>query len=85
MLLTLGPTRMYTADLADAPEDAVRAASRVCPFSDESPNEDELGAPHAEADMPHDPHLGRFSSTFAGRVTDDAYLQGSSSGGLTSW
>jgi coenzyme F420-reducing hydrogenase beta subunit len=85
VLLTLGPTRMYTADLADAPEDAVRAASRVCPFSDESPNEDELGAPHAEADMPHDPHLGRFSSTFAGRVTDDTYLQGSSSGGLTSW
>lgn len=84
-MLQLGPTRMYTADLAEAQENEVRAASRVCPFSDESPNEDALGAPSGDAEMSHDPHLGYFTTTFAGRVTDDTYLEGSSSGGLTSW
>lgn len=83
--ITLGPTRMYAADLADAPEDAVRRASRVCPFSDESPDEDALGAPHPVAGMHKDEFLGQYTKTFAGRVNDEEYLKGSSSGGLTSW
>lgn len=85
VLVSLGPTRMYGADLTDAPEDAVRRASRVCPFSDESPNEDVLGAPHPDAHMESDGFLGQYTRTFAGRVADDGYLMGSSSGGLTSW
>ena len=83
--VSLGPTRMYVADLSAASETEVRRASRVCPFSDESPNEDELGAPHPDGGMRADGKLGRHSRTFAGRVRDDAYLLGSSSGGLTSW
>lgn len=83
--LTLGPTRLYQADITDASADDVRAASRVCPFSDESPNEDELGAPHGDDLMARDQYLGHYSRTFAGRVADDDYVVGSSSGGLTSW
>lgn len=83
--VTLGPTRMYEADLAGAPDEAVRAASRVCPFSDESPNEDVLRAPNGDTDMHRDSYLGQFTTTFAGRVTEEKYLDGSSSGGLASW
>lgn len=83
--VSLGPTRTYAAQLDDASPSEVRAASRVCPFSDESPNEDALSAPHPDGSMVRDPHLGTFRSTFGGRVADDRYLSGSSSGGLTSW
>lgn len=83
--LELSATRMYQADVSGAPESAVRAGSRVCPFSDESPNEDALDAPCGSAGGAHDPRLGRVTRTLAGRVRDEAYLEGSSSGGLTSW
>lgn len=83
--VTLGRTRLYEAELEGVPEEALRVASRVCPFSDESPNEDQLGAPHPDADMVHDTKLGTYSWTFAGRVADEEYLKGSSSGGLASW
>ena len=83
--LTLGPTRLYRPDLGDATEEQVRSASRVCPFSDESPNESELGAPRSNTRPPLYDKLGAYTYTFAGRVADADYLEGSSSGGLTSW
>lgn len=77
---------MQVADLSDADEDARRAGSRVCPFSDESSSEDDLGAPNPDGvTLTSDPNLGSFSTLFAGRNTDDRVLEGSSSGGLTSW
>ena len=81
----LGRTRLYEAVLDEASEPQIRAASRVCPFSDESPNEDELRAPHADSAMTMDMRLGVHTRTFAGRVTDEDYLMGSSSGGMASW
>ena len=81
----LGRTRLYEANLEDASEEQVRAASRVCPFSDESPNENELTAPRADSAMVSDTRLGLHTRTFAGRVADEKYLRGSSSGGLASW
>lgn len=83
--MQLGRTRLYEAVLDDAAEPQIRAASRVCPFSDESPNEDQLRAPRVDASMKDDGRLGVYSRTFAGRVTDENYLVGSSSGGLASW
>jgi coenzyme F420 hydrogenase subunit beta len=83
--VTLGPTRLYEADLSGASQEEIRAGSRVCPFSDESPNEDELGAPQGWGGLQRHPELGEFTRTFAGRVADDEYVMGSSSGGLTSW
>lgn len=83
--LTLGRTRLYEATLAGAGERAVRVASAVCPFSDESPNEDALRAPRVDALMTSDSRIGTHSRTFAGRVRDENYLRDSSSGGLASW
>lgn len=82
--ITLRPTGVYGADLADADAQSVRLASSVCPFSDEAPNEDALDAPTAAGRaLPHDEHVGRHGRVFAGRRTTD--LLDSSSGGLTSW
>lgn len=81
----LGDRRLYRADLSAASPQARRAASRVCPFSDEAPNEDVLGVPHPSDGLQHDSRLGWFSRTFAGRVRDEAALRASSSGGLTTW
>lgn len=84
--LKLGPTRLRVPDLNDDDMGAVRKASRVCPFSDESPNESVLDAPTSEGRaLPQDVRVGRYGRTFAGRVTDDDALVGSSSGGLASW
>lgn len=83
--LTLGATRLYQPDLAGVDEQDVRRASRVCPFSDESPNEDELGAPAGNDGIARHPVLGNYHQTFAGRIMDDDHVLGSSSGGLTSW
>lgn len=81
----LTPYRVYGAVLDGASESERRTASRVCPFSDESPNEDDLSVPRPHDAMSRDPLLGVYSRTFAGRVSDETYVQGSSSGGLTSW
>lgn len=83
--VTISSRRLYQADLSGAQEDAVRAASRVCPFSDESPNEDAIVAVVNPKAPHHHPLLGSYTSIWAGRVNDDEFLADSSSGGLTSW
>lgn len=83
--VSLSSYGIYKPNLLDASEEQIRSASRVCPFSDESLNEDVLSAPQADEAMVKDSKLGSFSQTMAGRVSDDDYLPGSSSGGLTSW
>lgn len=83
--IKLDTRRLYQADITAADEQSRRAGSRVCPFSDESPNEDRLGVPQPDDRMDKDQLLGTYSRVFAGRVSDDEYLRGSSSGGLTSW
>jgi coenzyme F420 hydrogenase subunit beta len=84
--LELNRYGMYVASLDSANEDQTRLASRVCPFSDDAPDEDELGAPTEGGDaLPADPRVGHYSRTFVGRHSSDSYLMGSSSGGLTSW
>lgn len=76
---------MYEASLAGVSDAERRLGSQVCPFSDESANEDVLGPPVAESGRPRDSRVGEFTSVWAGRRTDDQALRGSSSGGLTSW
>lgn len=84
--LQLNRYGMYSASLDSATEEQIRLASRVCPFSDEAPDEDELGAPTDGGNaLPTDPRVGHYGRIFAGRHSSDAYLMGSSSGGLTSW
>lgn len=82
--VTLGRRRSYEADASQAPAEALRAASRVCPFSDESRNEDAI-AKDRFAGLKYDERIGYYSTLTAARVTDLDRLLGSSSGGLTSW
>lgn len=81
----LGMPRLYQADIAGADPVELRRASRVCPFSDEAANEDELGPPRHALGMSHSAQLGWYTRTFAGRITDESALLKSSSGGLTTW
>lgn len=83
--VTLSRHRIYQADTSGATPEQVQAASAVCPFSDDAVNEDQLGAPHPAPSALHDRRVGSYSTIRAGRVADDGYLVGSSSGGLTSW
>ena len=82
--ITMRPRGYYEADLSAASSGDLELASKVCPFSNDSKNEDEIGR-DTFAQLPHDTRLGRYLSTFAGRLTDDQQLPSSSSGGLTTW
>ncbi|AZQ76762.1 coenzyme F420 hydrogenase [Flaviflexus ciconiae] len=75
---------VWQADPSQVLPTLQEAASNVCPFADESPNETEI-ATEEFPELPVHPKLGRYRSTFAARLTDQEYLEGSSSGGLTSW
>lgn len=81
--VTLTRFGLYKASLDGVTEADKEAANQVCPFSDHAKNEDELaderfpGAQRAAV-------IGRYREIYAGRLTDDARLIGSSSGGFTS-
>lgn len=83
--VTIGRFGSYKADLGGIDEATRRAAGKVCPFSDESRNEDSIAADVFPATMDHLDILGKFGGVYAGRLADDELLEGSSSGGLTSW
>ncbi len=82
--VTLGRRGTYEANLDQATDEDVAAASRVCPFSDESKNEDSLGASRFEG-SDHNSELGYYREIWAGRISNDEQILGSSSGGMTSW
>lgn len=83
--VTLGRYRTYEASLAeDLTAAELDAASRVCPMSDDGPDEDELAATRF-GDLERHPRVGHWLGAFAGRITDDDRVVDSSSGGLTTW
>ncbi|WP_416448236.1 Coenzyme F420 hydrogenase/dehydrogenase, beta subunit C-terminal domain [Leeuwenhoekiella sp. A2] len=58
---------------------------KVCPFSDESLDEDIIGKElYSDNSVKHD-KLGYISSTYAGYVEEDEYRANGSSGGLGTW
>ncbi len=61
------------------------ALPQACPFSDASPNENELSTRFNDGRHSFDQRIGHYTELAAGRLSDDAALQNSSSGGLTSW
>lgn len=75
---------MYQADLTGATDAQKRAASHVCPMSDDALDEDEL-ASRRFAGMQHDAQIGHYLRAVAGRVTSDEAVVHSSSGGLTTY
>ncbi|MCJ1706814.1 Coenzyme F420 hydrogenase/dehydrogenase, beta subunit C-terminal domain [Microbacterium sp. VKM Ac-2923] len=82
--VTIRPRGYYEADIAGASPADLATASRVCPFTNESEDEDTV-AHRLFPDLPKDGRIGHHRSLFAGRVADDGEIPFSSSGGLTSW
>jgi coenzyme F420-reducing hydrogenase beta subunit len=74
----------FQVDLTHASPNDLRAGSLVCPFADESVDEDRLAAEFIPGMFPHDRRIGKYLSVSAGRIASDDIMQ-SSSGGLTSW
>jgi coenzyme F420 hydrogenase subunit beta len=82
--VTIRPRGYYQADVTGASPADRAAGSRVCPFADESKNEDEISADVFPTSMPVDERLGRVHAAYAGRINDDGITR-SSSGGMTTW
>ncbi len=82
--VTLGSRGQYVADLSSATVEDKAAGSKVCPFADESENEDQIGSKLFPS-LEHDSRIGYYDSTFAGRIEEDEEVEKSSSGGLTTW
>ncbi|WP_276165319.1 Coenzyme F420 hydrogenase/dehydrogenase, beta subunit C-terminal domain [Zobellia alginiliquefaciens] len=58
---------------------------KLCPFSDESENEDEIGKGlFGDTNVKHD-KLGYINSTYAGHVDEESFRDNGSSGGMGSW
>ena len=77
---------MYQAVLETVGLDGSRAADllRVCPFSNDGPNEDELAKdlfPETQSDV----RFGRYESLYVGSVTEGEFRARGSSGGVISW
>lgn len=71
--------------LTNVSVEALTIASKVCPFSSESPNEDVISSRLYGKHGSRDPKIGSYLSLMAGRVSDDKVVMSSSSGGLTTW
>lgn len=59
-------------------------AEMVCPFSDSGPDENQI-AQKLFPNLPRDERIGRFSSLYVGRITDETRLNMATSGGVITW
>lgn len=75
---------IWQADVSATLSSTRELGSLVCPFSDESPDESRLSSEQYPELQEHQ-LIGRCEAAFAAQVNDNDYLEGSSSGGLTSW
>ncbi len=80
-----GATGEIRAVLDDVQPERLVEATGVCPFADESTNEDVLAARLFPEAPKQDPLIGRYIGLHAGRVADEQQIVDSSSGGLTHW
>ncbi|MFC3607956.1 Coenzyme F420 hydrogenase/dehydrogenase, beta subunit C-terminal domain [Stutzerimonas tarimensis] len=75
----------FSADLSGVDQPTLARASQVCPFAHEAADEDAISKAVIEPSPFTDSRIGRYRTIHAGRTASSDYLQGSSSGGLTSW
>lgn len=75
----------YQAKLHGANQVQLSAASQVCPFADESPNETVLADRFVHSCQEFDFRIGKYRALWAGRINDVEAIVDSSSGGLTTW
>jgi coenzyme F420-reducing hydrogenase beta subunit len=59
--------------------------ARLCPFSPQAADEDELAAEQFPDVARRDEHIGRFCAAYVGHAADDALRAGGSSGGMVTW
>lgn len=76
-------TGFYKAKIKDANRD-LSLVSKLCPFSSDSLNEDDLGKELYE-NKKHDKKIGYYNAIYTGHVTNIEDRISSSSGGLTTW
>lgn len=76
---------LYVATLNDESAVAEPIASRVCPFADNVPDENELGREIFGVEKNFDSHLGYYVANYAGWVVEENFREKGSSGGLVSW
>lgn len=74
-----------TLDGASVDPAAVEAAARVCPFSAQSRNEDDLGKARFGEVAPYDPYVGYHRAIYAGYVVEGDFRARGSSGGFGKW
>ena len=76
---------MYAATANGVADADFLRADAVCPFSDGALNEDQISELVHDDEVSRHEFLGSYTKTYAGRVSSLEYLEGSSSGGITSW
>lgn len=83
--ITFTDDGFYNASISsNASKSELLQANALCPFSSESPNEDELGK-LLYKDQKHSKKIGYYSNVYAGSINNASDKLKSSSGGLTSW
>lgn len=76
----------YKATTGLSQEDDQSKQDRICPFSNNSLNEDDLVSLQGREDeLRYDPKIGYFLSLWTGHVKSPPYRAQGSSGGITSW
>jgi coenzyme F420 hydrogenase subunit beta len=76
---------LFQADVHEMDSNSLAVASRVCPWSDESDDETVMAARLFDPALAKDERIGMYRSTLAARVVEQGRVEGSSSGGMTSW
>lgn len=75
----------YQAVIRAREQSSMQKASEVCPFSNQTMNEDVLASECFPGAEHHLEGVGRHVATYAGYVTDAQYRLRGSSGGMASW
>ena len=76
----------YTANTGLAQKDDHGKQDRICPFSNDSLNENDIASLLGRNDvLEYDSRIGHFASIWTGHVSSPPYRGQGSSGGITSW
>jgi coenzyme F420-reducing hydrogenase beta subunit len=86
MQMELDPYGRFTATASGHPKEGSSASvAKVCPFSDQALNEDQLSSQlFADTCQYHD-QIGYHLTTYAGHVAEGTFRERGSSGGMGSW
>ena len=58
---------------------------KICPFGSHSSNEDEIASAYYEGDCEYDEKVGYYNGVYAGHVSEGAFREFGSSGGMGTW